>query len=155
MIEETKRATSDEDLADKLYSPAKMYATSLQPDVNTLRDRTGMSADDAGKYLAQTAKLFVDADVSPPEAGALHSLLVHHMESPADDATRQEWSEESRRQLRERYGKDADSRMFFVHDFMKQQPDLAKRLEETGLGSHPRFVMDLAERAYKLRTREK
>jgi len=110
-----------------------------------------MSEQEATAHLESVSHAYHDAGIKSHEAASLHSLSVHYSASPLSDETLQEWTIESRRQLRQRYGRDADHRINKVKQFLAERPDFAKTLNETGMGSHPTLMIKLAENANMLR----
>lgn len=131
------------------------YEPSISESINQLRDRTGMSEADSAKLLTETAQFFHGANIRPNHASTLHSLIVSHLKEPASNEVESEWAAESRRQLREQWGDDADRRMAKVKEFVNSHPTLATQLEESGVGSHPEFMRALVERANNLHPKRK
>ncbi|MDQ6769844.1 MAG: hypothetical protein M3Z54_07650 [Gemmatimonadota bacterium] len=131
------------------------YEPSIGESINQLRDRTGMNEADSAKLLTETSQFFHGANIPPGQAVNLHSLIVKHLQEPASNELESEWATESRRQLREKWGDDADRRMEKVKEFVNSHPTLAKQLNDSGVGSHPEFMRALVERANNLRPRRK
>lgn len=146
---------SDEELADKLYDPHLMYGPALKSGFDRIRDLTGASETEVAAQAVATSRFFSDARIPVREAEALHSLFTHHLDKPADDETVQQWTVESRRQMRETYGPDADARLAAVKEFLDRHPGIQEALHKSGLGSHPRIVMRLAENTRQFRAKGK
>jgi hypothetical protein len=144
-------AETEDDRAARHFDIPGMYRGDLRDSMNRLGDLTGGSKDELDEIMRETAMTFYDAKIPPLKASSLHSLMVHHLRTPADEDTEQEWTVQTRRQLRERYGDDAPKRLEKVREFVSKRPALEKLLTETGLGSHPDVVLALAENANQLR----
>lgn len=147
--------TSDLEMAEAMYgsldSIKKVYAPSLGDSMGRLQDVTGMDAEQADAHLTEVAVAFHDADLNHVEASGLHSLMVRYYAKPPDQETVDQWTVEARRELRTRFGDDAPRRLKAVQDFIAARPALRKQLNQTGVGSHPDFIVKLAEQAYHLR----
>lgn len=133
-----------------------MYSTALRDNLGRLRDATEMTEADVNSHLLDMAKFGNDAGIPPQEMTGLHGLIVHHVEKPANDATVQQWALEARRGLRERYGEDGLARAAEASKYLKENhPALQDYLNRTGVGSHPRVVLQLAEKITHIRARKK
>lgn len=147
----------DANLTDNLYGSDEslqgMYGDSLRESVSTLRDSTGMTEADGNAHLIEVARFARDAGIPPSEIPALHSLLVQHVAKPADDATVQGWAIASLRGLRERYGEEGQARLESARSLIDTaHPGLKKLLNQSGIGAHPKVVLDLAERVPRFKT---
>lgn len=149
------QAARDAALSHVLYGDTQpivsTYLPVLRPSLDSLRDATGMTAADAERHVTEMALAFDDAGIGTDEAASIHSHIVHHLNTPVDDATYQEWQTEARRMVREQYGSDADRRLQAATAFVKSRPAFARALEESGIGSHPKLVLALVERANHLK----
>lgn len=149
-------ARSDDDVADALYGdPAivgKTYELSMQDSVNRMTDHLGWSEQQRTEHVQAVALAFQDARIPPGPAGTLHSLISQYSTEPADDATMKGWAVETRRALREQYGiTEGDRRLEVARQFVSRRPELARLLNETGVGSHPEFVKSLVESPHSMR----
>ena len=147
---------TEQDIADTLYGDpkvlAKSYAPHLADAANRLRDHAGMTSEQYERSIEDAAVVFTDAGIPSDRAARLYDAIVEHTINRPDDATVEQWSVESRQQLRERYGADeADRRLAAAAEFVKQRPGLASLLRESGMGSHPEFVLALAANPSALR----
>lgn len=146
----------DADMASALFRDpdvvTKSYAPVLRTSADRLRDATGMSESEVNTHLQDVATFFDDAGITNDAAASLHSIMVHHLTNPVEDGTFDEWQTESRRLLREQYGAaDADRRLNAVRAFVDARPTLKGKLNQSGVGSHPRLVLALAERVQYLK----
>jgi hypothetical protein len=146
---------SDEAPEDRFYGGAASALSSYRPHLadafNHFRDATGMNAADAEAELTAAAIAFSDARIAPEEAARLHALVLQHALAPADDTMIAGWATETRRELRQRYGKDADSRLAAAKAFVDARPGLKALQNASGVGSHPDIVLALAENPHALR----
>lgn len=148
--------SEDMTLADVFYSGTESIVSSTLPairgDVERLRDANGWTADQAREYVESIAHVFNDARIDRTRVPDLHSILTRYALAPADDATVQQWDMESRRHLREKHGEaEATRRLERAKDFLAERPALAKRLQDSGVGSHPKIVEMLTESPHTLR----
>jgi hypothetical protein len=146
---------AEETAAERLFGSRESlrtdYGPALKDSLDRLSDSTGATPEQLQGHLDAVAEVFSDARINSREASGLHSLLVSHLSAPVDDATVQQWETESRRELREQYGDDAGRRLAAAQKFVAARPDLQRTLDETGLGSHPRVILALAEKANGMR----
>lgn len=154
----TPPETEPETLGDLMYgsdeSVRSGYRPSLIDAAHRLQDAMGMNAEEREAHVLEVSRFAYDASLPSGEAAGLHGLLVGHMLKPADDATVQQWATESRQWMRAQYGdQEADRRMGRIRQFVSARPQLAKALEESGVGSHPSLIKTLADRADTLRLR--
>ncbi len=146
---------SDETPEERMFGSPEtlrtMYGPALKDSLDRLSDAAGVTPEQRQAHLEAVAEVFTDARINSQEAPGLHSLLVTHLTAPPDDATVQQWEVESRRGLRERYGDDAGRRLAQASAFVKARPEMADILNRSGLGSHPRVILALAERVNEMR----
>lgn len=133
-----------------VYTATTQYASALEAGVAQLRDE-GWSKEQLAAEQRDMPELFRDFGISPHDARSLHGDFVQYRLNPADNGQVKEWSREARKQLRERYGNDADSRLAAAKEYLASKPSLKKMLAETGLGSKPEVVLMFAARAHLLR----
>lgn len=148
--------TEPRDVAELLYgsdeSLQSEYVPHLKDSANVLADAAGWTEEQRADHLREATRVFHDAGIRADTATGLHSLLAQHVKTGPDDATVQQWEFESRRQLRERYGiTEADRRRALANEYLAEHPAIAKLLKDSGVGSHPKFVTELAQRANDLR----
>lgn len=150
--------TSDEEVGQRFFdndeSLRKALHSRLKPNYDRLQDHEGMSTESRIKNETATARFLSDAQLSHLESDRLHSQITHHLLEPPDDATVQQWTIESRRLLREKYGtEDAERRMAKVRAFVAEHPKIKQQLDKSGFGSHPELVLRLAEGVHRFRTK--
>jgi hypothetical protein len=128
------------------------YGPVLRPSAEELANRTGMSRAQVDEHVKNTAVLFYEAGVHNESfAAKLHGQVVKYGTEPADDETVSKWEQESNRKLRETYSdSDRSRREARVKEFLSKRPEFAKTLADSGLGSHPDFVLTLFENADRL-----
>lgn len=151
----TTDAVKDE-TEDILFGDTEGLVTSYEPSLSDsldyFSDHVEITQDQRKAAISEAATVFSDARVPPEEAARLHGHIVRHAVAPADDATREAWATESRRELRERYGAaEAERRLKVARTFIANRPGLRDLLNATGVGSHPDLVLSLADRANQLR----
>jgi len=148
-------APTEETAAERMFGSRESLRTDYGPafknSLDQLSDATGITPEQREAMLDEAAEIFSDARINSTEASGLYGLLATHMTAPADDTMEQEWATETRRELRQRYGDDAGRRLEAAQKFVAARPDLKRTLDETGLGSHPRIVLALTEKADQLR----
>jgi hypothetical protein len=128
------------------------YEPSLADSLDYFSDHVEITEDQRRAAISEAAIVFSDARIPPDEASRIHGHIVRHAVEPADDATREAWATESRRELRERYGPaEAERRPKAARTFISNRPGLRDLLNATGVGSHPDLVLALADRANRLR----
>jgi hypothetical protein len=155
--------TEPRDVAELLYGSDESlrsdYGPSLVGSTDLLTDLAGWTEEQRDEHLRNATRVFHDAGIRADAASSLHALLAQHVRAPAADETIQQWEVESRRQLRERYRErggiaEANRRMTLVREYLADHPAIAKMLKDSGVGSHPKFVTELADRALDLRRKK-
>lgn len=132
-----------------MFKPEVMYREDLKDGINTLRD-LGATDQQLTEHTAAMAEAFTNAGLSSPVAKELHTVITSALKTPPSDEDVKSWGVEARRQVREKYGDQADARLARAREYVKSHPELA-RLMSYGPGSHPRIVMALVEQAHNLR----
>lgn len=146
--------------ADLLYSGDEAILSGYRPvlteSFNRLRDRDGLSAEQTEELLLEASRFYDGAGIQAGNAVGFQEQIVHRLKTPLTDEEHDQWQTESRRLFRERYGdKDGDRRLQAISKYVSSFPAFRKWLEDSGMGSNPKFLMTLAERAYDLRPRRK
>ena len=118
-------------------------------------ERFNLSKDEAQASAVEWGGVFRAYDVSPNAKGELAALGIGAMANPPDDAQVLSWQNAARSELTAAFGDSADLALADAQKLVADDPRLAEFLDSTGLGSHPRVVLQLAERARYLRTRGK
>lgn len=126
------------------------YRGRLSGSAETLRNHYGFTSTEADARLAEDAE-FLDAGELGFAASKLHGLMVRHEINPPDDSTREEWSTQTWKHLRDSYGDDAERRLEQINDFLYARPAVLGRLEASGMNSHPDLVAALAANSHRLR----
>jgi hypothetical protein len=156
---QAEKATTDGDATakdkapgDVLFSPESVYGSGLQEGLSALTTEFDFTPEQAAQVRAQTAELFSELEIPPAEAQQAHALYVQYITAPADEATAQAWAKDARKELVERFGPDeAQKRLAAAREYVAGRKELHTLLHFSGLGSHPKVVVELAERAYRLR----
>ena len=143
---------------DAFYGSDESVLGSFKPQVadaiNSYRDATGMSSEAGDALALELAHAVSDAKLDPYIGPRIVSNLLHYLNNPADDATRQQWTTESRQRMRQQYGEEgAEQRMAVAREFIAARPDLREMLNESGYGSHPDVVLAIAAEAHRLRVK--
>lgn len=141
-------------MSDVFYSSDKSLASSYGPkltdSVNQLGDAHGWTDEERSAHTLEFARMSHASRVNPGPAAQIYALIAKHVLEPADDITKQQWSQESRRHLREKYGSSdaGDQKMARLGKRLAaEHPAIAKLLHETGVGEHPDVVKVLVENA--------
>jgi len=151
--------------------PAPMKAEELPAEVAALRNEPARRIFSAEKTYASTgiATLFTgqpnavdevhswsnilsDHDASPQEASALIGLVRTVRSDPPTDETVESWGRQALAQVRQQYGDRADDLLAAARRLVARDPRVSRFLVDSGLGSHPRVVNMLIEKAASLRS---
>lgn len=116
-------------------------------------DRFNLSKDEAEASAVSWGYTFKVYDVSPNAQGELTTLGIAALANPPDEATVQTWHQAARVELETAFGPTADLALADARRLVADDPALGEFLDSTGLGNHPRVVLELANRARFLRTR--
>lgn len=129
--------------AQQAYADVPTENAFLSPEINdTDRARAG----------AEVRELFMDNDLTPPEA---HQVLTLFKEVPTrpDSDTSKAWAKDAHAQLQEQYGDEASAMLDLARKFIARDPRTVALLEQTGLGDHPEMVRLAVEAARRARAR--
>jgi hypothetical protein len=127
------------------------YAGAMKSGLNRISDHFGVPHDEIAKIRTEGARTFEYLQMPAPEAQKYHDMYTEHVINPPDEKTKIEWATESRKQVREKYGKDGEALLEQAYDFVQSNKSLEKALQQSGLGSHPEIIMDLIERSQRLK----
>lgn len=89
-----------------------------------------------------------DFQLEPPQFALVVPLVKEFTAAPADEATRGAWRKEAVLSLEQTYGKeDAAKALQDARALVQRDPRIARLLNDSGLGSHPKIVLLLVEKA--------
>ena len=142
------------DVANRFYGSPKVvahnYRSALSDSMEKLRAHYGLDSEQTAARLAEDGEFFESAELTRV-APKLHALMARHEVQPPDDATREAWSAETWRRLRETFGDDAERRLGTVNEYLNARPAVSHRLIAGGLDQHPDLILALVENAHVLR----
>jgi hypothetical protein len=128
------------------YSPQKTYAQAI-PD----------HPDDTPELQAvrvEGREIMSDLGMSDGEARDVVSIMSTELANgiPTDE-TIESWGREATQETFRRYGKAAEARLEDARLLVRRDPRVRRLLDQTGLGSHPKVVAMMIERARSERSR--
>lgn len=152
-------AEPPKDAQEALYGDpeavASRYLPTMGDALQRVADDVQLSDTDRAAAQAETVAIFNDLGMSADEASSMYALYAHAIREPADSEQIQAWGTEAMDAARMRYGADLDSRLRAAREYVAARPGLKQALHVSGLGSHPRVVAEMLERAYSLKGRSK
>lgn len=146
---EAPRPSSDAEVVRSLYDPELTYGTQLRAPLQKLADDHSLPAEQVAELHNAAARVFSELEVPTGRAAEWSELVVRHA-TGADETQIREWRTETVTRLREQYGAEANARLAQAQELVTRFPGFAQMLAGTGLGSHPRVVLELVERAPRL-----
>jgi hypothetical protein len=147
-------------LADALYSNpetlAKTYESTIGQAIDRFVECTESAPDDRTAMLRDSAVLFNEIGMSSDQASGFMDHYVGAMtDRPITDEQLESWNTQVKSELTAQYGAAGyEARLTKAREYVKSVPGLGDALEISGLGSHPRVVAALLERANNLRPRK-
>jgi len=130
----------------KMFSPQVQYRDTVQdhPEDN----------DQVRAFRAEAREQFADLGLSDQDARDVVGVINAELQAgiPAAE-TRAQWQEQALNDVVRQYGKDAPARIAEARALVARDPRVQKILDDTGLGSHPRVVALMIERARSERGR--
>ena len=169
---ESKPSTQTVDAAaERMYpTPAPLKAEALTPAVAALRTeparrmydpiKTYQSAGVASLFAGETnardqvsalSNVFADHDATPDEASSIVSLIRGIRAEPPTDVVVDAWGRDAMAQVNNRYGDRAQALLADARRLVARDPRVAKYLNDSGLGNHPRVISMVIEKAASLR----
>jgi hypothetical protein len=105
-------------------------------------------------FRAEAREQFADLGISPVEAREVVKLIDDaYREGAPSPETLEQWRRESVDQVFRQYGKDAERKLAGAKALVARDPRVKAFLNATGLGSHPKVVALLIEKAHSERAR--
>lgn len=123
---------------DGTGSPLRPLAAALNP---------GVAPDVLAQRTASLASALVDVGANRSFVADLAVLAGSLVATPLTPAQIADFKAQSLIALQERFGADTDMRLKDAMKLAKRDPRLSQVLEKTGLGHHPRVVLEFAEMA--------
>ena len=123
---------------DGTGGPLQPLAAALNP---------GVAPDLLAQRTASLASALVDVGAHRTFVADLAVLAQAVTTTPLTPAQIAEYKVEALTALKERFGEDAGMRLKDAMALAKRDPRLAQVLDKTGLGHHPRVVLEFAEMA--------
>lgn len=140
---------NDAEVVRAMYDPELTYGSHLRAPLQQLADDHSLPAEQVAELHTAASHLFAELEVPTQQATEWSELVARHA-AGADDAEVREWRTETVTRLREQYGAEANLRLAQAQELVARYPGFAQMLSGTGLGSHPRVVLALVERAPRL-----
>jgi hypothetical protein len=161
---EQESATQEQAPAEEVRQPAEqvlfgdpeVLAKTYESSISSALDQFEQTPAERSELLRDSAVLFNELGMPPGEASGFMSMFAAAMgESEITDAQIDAWNASLPADLISRYGQaDYQARLRKVRAFTKSVPGLNDSLQVSGLGSHPKVVGALMERAHSLRPRK-
>ena len=141
------------DLADRLYSESAgqsngTYGAELAPAIEKLANANMLNTKEVNSIRKDAAKFFGELKIPPNEAARIHETYVKNSLNPPDEETVSAWNDKTTEKLRAKYGDDTESAIAAGKEFLKTK-GLTQTLSETGMNSHPDFVLPIVEAAWR------
>lgn len=127
----------------------KLYDESIRNSLIDVAELDGNSLEETEGLRSGLAADFHALSLTPPEARTVLESMVKLAREPAKPEELDAWAQETRRELRQKYGKDATDRLNRAYAHLARTPALREALHESGLSNRADVVMMLAERAYR------
>jgi hypothetical protein len=140
------RTLREADPDRQLFSAQKEYA-------EVVKDYPG-ATDTERAVLAETREWFADFALNSQEAQTVTQVFNTELRDgiPSDE-TVAAWGREATQETFRRYGRDAEARLADARLLVRRDPRVRQVLERSGMGSHPRVVQLLIEKARSERNR--
>lgn len=124
------------------------YRPAIDDSLGLVSDVAGWTEQERTAHTLSLSHAFNDAKLSAGEASIVASNIAQYSKAAPDEETVRGWEIESRRALREQYGTaEGDRRLALAAEFVANRPELRELLNQTGVGSHPKVVRMIAEKA--------
>lgn len=149
-------AEAGEPQTDIYGEPLPPKFDAVQRDIQAAAlERFNLPPDEAQQSAVQWGEVFKTYEVGGEARATLTELGIGVIANPPDDAQVLAWQNQARGELTAAFGTTADMALDDARKLVAGHKALGEFLDRTGLGSHPRVVVQLAERARALRTRGK
>lgn len=136
-----------EDTTRRMYSAESVYKSSDGLE-DALGDAVEIPAEVQTAAAAEYREMFADMQLEPNEARDVVGLFRHVAKNPADEATEREWRQASLTQLENQHGKqEVGKALELARKLVQRDPRVDFLLRYTGLGSHPKVVALLVQKA--------
>lgn len=144
-------AKTDRELfyGDNVTEPNGPFATELRDDFNRLTDGMGWTPEEAKEEFEEASQTFFDLGLERQDASRLHARYTGYALKPPDEDTVQQWDGEARNRLREAHGHEQATQMLKAAQDHIRSSTYLKKMADSGLGSHPDFVVTIAETAWR------
>ena len=144
------REVRKNDVERKLYSTEKMYAAAgVEEGLGDIPD-TEFPPEHRAVVARELEEIMRDVGLEAPQATEAIALCRRHGPYGPEPVTAemvQSWAKQTKQELERVYGKDVDSVYDAVGALVLRDPRLHAMLANTGMGTHPRIFLTLAERA--------
>ena len=146
--------TSDSDMAESLYGRRPMEETSAERSIASIaRERAGFEPAEAAAIAEKWGGALHYYQVNSTDAEVLIEVASGVMSGSVEfDPT--QGAIDARRELKIEFGESAEKALELARRMIAKDDVLSRWLATTGLGSHPRFVLAAARRAWDQRHRE-
>lgn len=147
--------TPSGDRSAQLYTPESTYGRYFDEGFTRMADQVGgaLTPELISEARKGITEIFAELEIEPFMAERVGDLYLRHVAQPATQEQLGAWAQETRRAVRERYGAEAEDRLKMAREVVAANKKLHDLLAFTGLGSHPGIVLDLLERAPRLRAK--
>ncbi len=135
----------------KIYEAGKMYQDIEFEPIPVDATPEEIKAIEEG--YREVREMFADFELTSGEARQVATLVRQCASAPPDEATLAGWRAEAEKELTRVYGTEAREALTLARQLVARDPRVAHILEVTGLGSHPEFVLGLAQKARSAKTK--
>lgn len=131
-----------------LYDPVLTYRDGERTLRNAMMRDASATPEEADAVIKEHSRSLARVSFSSLDAATFYEALASTRSSPPDAAQRAAWASEARAAIAKEVGPErAAQALRDAQRLVAQTPSLRKTLDRTGLGSHPRVVVILAEKA--------
>jgi hypothetical protein len=134
-VPENIRALREQDSDRRMFGAQKAFADVI-PIGNDWPEENKQAA-------AEWREILQDASLGTNEAKELVGIATSQREVPSAEV-KAGWEASARAELQRVYGRDAEAVLADAMRLVQRDPRVAQFLEQTGLGSHPAYVMHAA-----------
>ncbi len=143
----------DADMGELLYEDSPIYQSPKLTIQNAAEHQYLANPEDAAKIAESWEPTMRAFQLNSTEASDLTNLAVGLTVNPPEPDTAAEWVGDAKSALRDAHGVKAGEALQAAQKLIARDPAVARWLEQTGLGNHPKFVRIAAAKAMALKAR--
>lgn len=146
---------NDEEMGEAMFKDSPIYENSKLTIQNAAEHQYLANPEDAAKIAESWEPTMRAFQLNSTEASDLTNLAVGLTVNPPEPDTAAEWVGNAKSALRDAHGDKAGEALQAAQKLIARDPAVARWLEQTGLGNHPKFVRVAAAKAMALKARGK